>query len=89
MLPLHPGRAAGLAGLNRATAALPLLPPAGYEEADHIPAMFVLAGNFSSKKAGEDGGADYPGLRDGFNSLAALIERHSKIKVGRGGGRGG
>jgi hypothetical protein len=50
--------------------------------------MFVLAGNFTSKKAGEcagaDGGADYPGLRDGFNSLAAVIERHSKIKARRG-----
>ncbi|GBF94898.1 hypothetical protein Rsub_08141 [Raphidocelis subcapitata] len=61
---------------------------AGYEEADAVPAMFVLIGNFTSKKAGDcagaggDGGADYPALRDGFGALAALIERHAKIKEG-------
>lgn len=49
-----------------------------------MPSMFVLIGNFTSKKgsdAGGDGGVDYPTLRDGFSSLAALIERHDKIKV--------
>jgi len=47
--------------------------------------MFVLLGNFTSKTAGEGSGegvADYPALKDGFASLAALIERHDKIKVG-------
>jgi hypothetical protein len=43
--------------------------------------MFVLAGNFTSKVAACGGAADYPALRDGFASLAALIERHDKIKV--------
>lgn len=51
-----------------------------------MPAMFVLIGNFSSKRSaaagGVETGADYPALRDGFASLASLIERHDKIKVG-------
>ncbi|KAI8470951.1 MAG: DNA polymerase alpha/epsilon subunit B-domain-containing protein [Monoraphidium minutum] len=62
----------------------------GYEEADAVPAMFVLTGNFTSKRAsgsgtgggGADCGADYAALRDGFASLARLVERHHKIKEG-------
>jgi hypothetical protein len=69
-----------------------------------VPAMIVMIGNFSSKRGGApqggasggaEQGADYLALRDGFASLAGLIERHDKIKVwgggcgGVGGGAGG
>lgn len=54
----------------------------GFEEADVVPEMFVMMGNFCSRSCSGTPNADYLALKDGFSSLAQLIEQYPKIKVG-------
>eukprot|EP00877_Chromochloris_zofingiensis_P012640 jgi/Chrzof1/762/Cz01g27210.t1 len=54
----------------------------GFEEADVVPEMFVMMGNFCSRSCSGTPNADYLALKDGFSSLAQLIEQYPKIKDG-------
>lgn len=61
----------------------------GFQDADIIPAMIVLMGNFSARATSTVLDADYVGLREGFGQLARLIDTYSKIKVSVLGNVGG
>lgn len=53
----------------------------GFQDADMIPAMMVVMGNFSAAATSNAADADYVGLREGFTQLARLIDTYSTIKV--------
>jgi hypothetical protein len=53
----------------------------GFEDADMIPPLICFMGNFTSHPCSSNPGEDFASLRDGFTSLARLIESYPKIKV--------
>jgi hypothetical protein len=53
----------------------------GFQDAEMIPAMIVLMGNFSASATSNAVDADYVGLKEGFAQLARLIDTYSSIKV--------
>lgn len=55
--------------------------PAGFQDADMIPAMIVMMGNFSARATSNVPDADYVGLREGFRQLARLLDTYPRIKV--------
>lgn len=54
---------------------------AGFQDADMIPAMIVMMGNFSARATSIVPDADYVGLREGFRQLARLLDTYPRIKV--------
>lgn len=53
----------------------------GFQDAEMIPAMIVMMGNFSAAATSNAADADYVGLREGFTQLARLIDTYSTIKA--------
>eukprot|EP00878_Enallax_costatus_P001045 GHUV01001180.1.p1 GENE.GHUV01001180.1~~GHUV01001180.1.p1 ORF type:complete len:395 (+),score=91.74 GHUV01001180.1:179-1186(+) len=54
----------------------------GFQDADMIPAVIVMMGNFSARATSNTPDADYVGLKEGFRQLARLIDTYSRIKEG-------
>ncbi len=52
----------------------------GFEEADTVPKLFVLMGNFQSDM-GAATAAGFAGIRENFNALAALLRNFHRIRV--------
>lgn len=53
----------------------------GFQDAEMIPAMIVLMGNFAAAATSNAADADYPALREGFTQLARLIDTYSTMKA--------
>lgn len=52
----------------------------GFEDAEVLPKLFVLMGDFTSDAAGGTG-AGFAAVRENFNALAALLRTFRRIRV--------